>query len=62
VGRWETFIYYGVQYHNMTVTKSITIREDQNTWIHDNALCLSRFIQLRIDDMMDKENSANGEE
>jgi hypothetical protein len=58
----ETFIYHCVQYHYMTVTKSITIREDQDTWIRDNALCLSRFIQLRIDDMMNKENIVNGEE
>lgn len=32
--------------------KTISIREDQEVWIRENALSLSRFVQMRLDEVM----------
>lgn len=35
-------------------TKNITIREDQADWINENSLNLSRFVQKKLDELMNK--------
>ncbi len=32
--------------------KTITIRDDQEKWIQENSLNLSRFVQKRLDELM----------
>lgn len=32
--------------------KTISIREDQDVWIRENSLSLSRFVQMRLDEVM----------
>jgi len=34
--------------------KTITIRKDQERWIEDNHLSLSRFVQDKLDELMDE--------
>jgi len=34
------------------INKNISIREDQQTWIVENSINLSRFVQRRIDEVM----------
>jgi len=36
------------------VRKNITIREDQEKYIKEHFVNLSRFVQKRLDEMMDK--------
>lgn len=42
-------------------TKNITIREDQAEWIHENSLNLSRFVQRKLDELMNKNAPRTGE-
>ncbi len=34
------------------IHKNITIRSDQDEFLKKNALCLSRFVQQRVDELM----------
>jgi len=38
----------------MAVTKTITIREDQEEWLKKNYINLSRFVKAKIDEEMAK--------
>jgi len=38
----------------MAVTKTITIREDQEEWLRKNYINLSRFVKAKIDEEMAK--------
>ncbi len=38
------------------LAKTITIRPDQDEFLKKNALSLSRFVQQKIDEAMEKEN------
>ena len=40
---------------NEMETKHITIREDQANWIRENSLNLSRFVQKKLDELMEKD-------
>jgi hypothetical protein len=42
-------------YHTYVATrKNITIREDQEEWIQENHLNLSRFVQDKLDELMEE--------
>lgn len=39
-----------------TVVRSVSIRKDQDKWARDNYINLSRFVQSKIDEVMEKKN------
>ena len=46
----------------MAVTKTITIREDQEEWLRKNYINLSRFVKAKIDEEMAKRAHEGREE
>jgi hypothetical protein len=43
-----------IEYHTCVATrKNITIRDDQEEWVQDNHLNLSRFVQDKLDDLIE---------
>jgi len=39
------------------IKKSVTIRDDQREWVEKNHINLSRFVQAKIDEEMEKRGS-----
>ena len=46
------FIEYHVYHTCVATRKNITIRDDQEEWVQDNHLNLSRFVQDKLDELI----------
>jgi hypothetical protein len=45
---------YDVYYACVVTRKNITIREDQEEWVQENHLNLSRFVQDKLDELIEE--------
>jgi len=50
----NTHIQYRVYHMCVATRKNITIRDDQEEWIQENHLNLSRFVQDKLDDLIEE--------
>jgi len=48
------FVEYRVYYTRVATHKNITVRDDQEEWIQENHLNLSRFVQDKLDELIEE--------